>query len=329
MKERKDQNHKQSRKHSRKWLSTPYSFLENLSWIKNNIFGPSKKYKELTSFVPQDVRLNAIEPKIKLGFIGDILPMGEKKLAFDSNLNGFLQDTDFLIGNFEGTISEADKVFMSQAHSERILADLEELFPPERIVLSLANNHSGDFGWNEFSRSSQILKNHGFLTIGESDKSSIMLEKTVNLSTATRWSNRPCSYISDLNDVEKSFNPEAKFNILYPHWGYELQLYPNPGQIRLGRKLLEEWDMIIGHHSHCPQPVTNESKKLLAYSLGDFSIGKNLRKYLYGMVIKTEIGPNNQGEWRAGEVEWRFIRIQHLGKFKTEIRLTRKCIFFS
>lgn len=329
MKESKGRNHKRDRKSRSQWFSTPYSFLEKISWIRNNILGPSKRYKELTNFIPQHVKLNAIEPKIKLAFVGDILPVGERELRFDPGLSRFLQDVNFLIGNFEGTISKAGKVFMGQAHSERILSDLEKLFPPEKTVLSLANNHSGDFGLNEFNKSCQLLKNHGYLTVGKIDEPSIVLEDAINLTTATTWSNRPCSYVSSLNNIDKNLNPESRFNILCPHWGYELQLYPNPGQIRLAMKLLRKWDMIIGHHSHCPQPVAKESKKLIAYSLGDFSIGKNLRNYLHGIVIKTEIGPNDQGRWQAGDVEWRFTKIQHLGKTTTEITLDEKCKFFS
>jgi len=35
----------------------------------------------------------------------------------------------------------------------------------------------------------------------------------------------------------------------------------------------------------------SDSSKLIAYGLGDFCIWEELKDYLYGMVIKVDIGP--------------------------------------
>ena len=100
-----------------------------------------------------------------------------------------------------------------------------------------------------------------------------------------------------------------------------MQLYPSQQQISLGRQLLETWDMIIGHHSHCPQPIASYSvngrNKLLAYSLGDFTFGMNVSKYLSGLIVKVELGPGSDGQWAVGEVQWSSIAIKPSKEYAT------------
>ncbi len=237
----------------KKRFPSPYNFSENLRWLWNNLFGPSKKFKQLTDFLPEKTTLNVISPKIKIGFVGDIMRMKNKDLQFSPELVDFVKNVDFLVGNFEGTISGGKKAFMAQEHSEKILNALETFFPPERFVLSCANNHAGDFGWTAFNKSYQLLKEHHFQTIGRRDEPSILLKNQINVVACTGWSNQPQTpYIVYLKENEDYYNPKADFNILYPHWGYEMQLYPNPNQIEFAKSLLNKWDMIMGHHSHCP-----------------------------------------------------------------------------
>jgi hypothetical protein len=316
-----------------KKISTPYNFKEKLSWLKNNILGPSRKFKKLTDFIPQNIELNEITTEIKLGFIGDIMKMGKKSLEFDPELKNFIADVDYLVGNFEGTISEGKKVFMAQEHNKGIIEDLKDLFPPEKMVLTNANNHSGDFGWTEFNKSYEMLKDNDFIVIGRKDEPSIVLDDIINLTTISKWSNQPCLYIPTFDDIIKSLRPDMKFNILYPHWGYEMQLYPNPDQIENAKNLLEHWDMIIGHHSHCPQPITEyetpDNNKLLAYSLGDFCINVKLNKYRHGIITKVDIGKDKKGNWKTGNVEWKFTYVNQLDKETTKIELREDCKFFT
>ncbi|MBD3228893.1 MAG: hypothetical protein GF329_11960 [Candidatus Lokiarchaeota archaeon] len=316
----------------RKKISTPYNFKEKVCWLKNNIFGPLKKFNDLITFLPQKIQLNDIKPEIKLGFIGDVMKMGKRELEFSDELKNFFNDIDYLIMNFEGTISDGKKVFMAQKHDERIISFLKALFPPKNTILGCSNNHSGDFGWTEFNKSYNMLKEHGFIVMGRRDEPSIMLKHKINLVNLTRWSNQPCEYISKFDCIESYINPEANFKILYPHWGFEMQLYPNSKQIEGTKSLLNDWDLIVGHHSHCPQPITaykiRENLKLVAYSLGNFCFDSKFQKYRHGMVLNAEIGPDQDGKWKVGKVHWKFSFIDHLDKNITEIQISDSCKYF-
>ena len=316
----------------RKWFSTPYNFAEKVVYLKDLVFGPAASNRHLTSFIPQTVTLNNITDRMKLAFVGDILPTGKIPLTITDEVADFISDADFLIANFEGTISNEKKVFMAQSHSKEIISLLAKLFPPEKTVLALANNHGADFGWNEFSKSCELLKAHGFSVIGTRPQPSILLNDQVNVASLTKWSNQPCPYLANFDDSNKAFAPKARFNILFPHWGYENQLYPTPEGIESGQRLLASWDMIVAHHPHCPQPVTayeiNTHRRLLAYSLGDFITGVRMSQYRWGIVLKATIGPDSTGSWQVGHVEWKFTNVKSVGKSENKVELSTDCPYF-
>jgi hypothetical protein len=306
-------------------FSQPYTFRECVAWIWNNLFGPSQKNANLTEWLSSGTTLNQISPVIRLTFIGDIMPCSGRELAIHDDIRQFVSDSDFLIGNFEGTIltTTARPVFMGQRHDPSVLHTLRTLFPAERTVLACSNNHSGDYGWTRYQRSCSILADHGFAVIGRRDTPTILLNHCVSITAGSWWSNQRCTFISSFSDCERNPLPDAAFRIFYPCWGYELQVYPNPAQIATAEQLLKRWNMIVGFHSHCPQPLcgygTDDLRMLVAYSLGNFAFGRNLRKYLSGIVLKVEIGTSHSGKWAAGRVDWRFTKITFPTRRRAEV----------
>lgn len=307
-------------------VSTPYSFEEKMAWLSNNLFGPSTEYKELTPFIPETITLNEITSKVTIASIGDIMMIPGKRLTFSDELKQFFSEADYLIGNFEGTITSEPRGLLDSKHNEQILVDLKGLFPAEKFILTNANNHTCDYSKEELQRSYALQKQHGFIPIGLKEEATVLLKEKINVASVTKWSNKPCPSLAEFGDINKVFNPEAVFNLLSPHWGYEMQLYPNPKQIEKANDLLKEWDMIVGHHSHVPQVITSYkvkgNNKLVAYSLGDFCTFATPEKYLYGIAVKAQIGPDAQGVWRVGKVEWRFSFVNHLDNANIRIELT-------
>jgi len=306
--------------------STPYNFNEKSAWLSNNLFGPSTRYKELTPFIPETTTLNTITPMVTIAFLGDIMMIPGKRLTFSGELKQFFSSADYLIGNFEGTITSAKRGLLGSKHSEQILVDLKALFPPERMILTNANNHTCDYPVQELERSYRLQKQHGFIPIGLKQEPTVLLNNKISVASVTKWSNKPCPYLVEFADIDAVYKKNAAFNLLSPHWGYEMQLYPNPTQIDNAKELLKKWDMIVGHHSHVPQVITSykaaNSNRLVAYSLGDFCTFVKHDKYLYGIVVKAEIGPNKDGIWQVGKLEWRFSYARHLDKNTIRVELT-------
>jgi len=71
---------------------------------------------------------------------------------------------------------------------------------------------------------------------------------------------------------------------------------------------IKDWDLIYGHHSHIPQPITNYGSKLLAFSGGNFTSSKTRKKHISGLIMKCQIGQlKGTEQLRIGKVEWSYI----------------------
>lgn len=311
-----------------KLIVTPYDTAETINWVVKYITGPSRKNAGLVKYIPQSHILNeSVKHEYTIAAVGDIMSMRGRKLVIGGNVREFIRDSDWLVGNFEGTITTAGKsggIALDQ-RIEGVIADpLATLFPPEKTYLSVSNNHAGDFGKEEFFKSVRTLESRFFKVFGFKEKPYIDVCEGLRIISGTMWTNRPCDYISDLDGAEGCVRPGA-FNLLYPHFGFEYELYPRPETVSLGRRLLDRFDAIIGHHSHCPQPVTSEHisgvNRLLAYSLGDFCFGVRKKADQYGIIVKARIGHSADGGLITGKVEWRFTRCRPFsgGKFIVDL----------
>ncbi|MFX1316342.1 MAG: CapA family protein [Promethearchaeota archaeon] len=306
------------------YVSSPYSFKETISWFKRFIVGPDMKNEGNVNYLPRSYSLNNITPKYTISFIGDIMDMSSRDLIIDGSIKNFVRGSDFLIGNFEATLTAEKTAFMKKRHKPQIMDALETLFRSKKTYLSTANNHGGDFGQPFFIYSVSQLKERGFNVFGNKETPFQDLTDDLRVIGSTQWSNRPCDYLIKFEHSEQ-FLKEDSFNLLFPHWGYEMELYPRTTTINHGRTLLNEFDALIGHHSHCPQPVSffsvDNVNKLIAYSLGNFCIGIENKMHSYGIVMKVEIGKNWEDKWLIGKVDWAFIGSRFLNKqeFTVEI----------
>lgn len=294
-------------------IVTPYDAVESIYWLIKYVIGPSKRNVGIVKQIPNTYVLNKnIKPRYTLAFVGDIMPTGKRSVHLSSDLKEFLSDSDYLIANFEGIITQRQKkAFSDCRHNKNIIQTLSEVFLPQRTYLSISNNHAGDFGKEEYFNSVKILESQNFNVCGWKQRPYLDINDSIRIISGTMWSNRECDYVFMLDNVLHHIKPGV-FNILYPHFGYEHELYPRPKIVTMAKELIIKFDAILGHHSHCPQPVTVESvngfNKLLAYSLGNFLSARKIKKYQQGIALKAQLGQSQDSKWLLGNVEWRFTR---------------------
>jgi hypothetical protein len=319
----------------KQFMATPYNTKESIGWVMRHVTGPSKKHSGLVKGMPHSHELNrGVTVKYRLAIVGDIMTIRSGRVEFGPKLREFIKGSDYLVGNFEGTITNAVRPGLTLAfeerHAPRIIDALTDLFAPEKTCLCVSNNHSGDFGKAEFFRSIELLEAEGFRLFGWLERPHLDIENSLRLVCGTMWTNKPCDYICMLKGAEERVRPGV-FNLLYPHFGYEFELYPRPEMVELGRKLTQKFDALVGHHAHCPQPVTAHSvggvNKLIAYSAGDFLGSYKTKKYQYGMIIKAEIGIAPNGSWLMGRAEWRFTRYVPGPKGRITVDITDEDLF--
>ncbi len=301
-----------------KGLANPYNAWETIGLLWRNLVRPSRRNPCRIRFMPQDSRLNLIEPRYSLGFAGDILMMFNRPLHFDASVQAFFAGCTHIIGNMEGVITDLPKEGPDQKHTPDIMDTLARLAPPERFYLSMANNHTGDFGEVACRQSAARFKEFGFHVFGLDQSPWIDLNEQIRIVTGTQWTNRKANYLARLEEPTRHLRDGA-MNILFPHWGYEMECYPRATQVAQMNQWLASFDAVVGHHSHLPQPVTAldtaHGRRLAAYSLGDFCFGVAykhvpvLKHFPYGLMLKASVGPRLDAphQWAIGDVQWRFI----------------------
>lgn len=247
----------------------------------------------------------------------------------DAGLVTFFADADYVVVNMEGVITDRQRM-LALNHRRDIVNYLERLTPRERIIVYVANNHAGDFGYKVFREQYAWLKDQFGYVFGAHDEPALRIGE-VNLTAATGLSNQICNYVPWLKDVDQWYDPSAAFNILLPHWGYEMQLNPHPRQIELAKNLLSKWNLLAGNHSHCPQPVAAYSieneRRAVVYSMGNFCYHHKWPHHRYGKVVKAEIGPGPGGNWQTGKLHWEYTRHQHQPNREMLVHLTPEVRF--
>lgn len=309
--------------------------------------------------------LNRIkEVSIEIGFVGDIMRMKNFLRSYDLRFNPsvkcFFKEVDVIVGNLEGVISLKRGTLLKQSLQTKIISELEDLLisPSSKWLLCLSNNHSADFGLVNFNHSLfSIIQNPNFYVFGRKDIPKVLLTNKINIACASEWSNYDnFEYISKYSNKKlKEYHCFCKFNILFPHWGYENERYVRTRiqkdalalltgekqhyswyqrfiRKRLKKKIralkYRKWDLIFGHHPHVRQPIMKffDNKenvyKLVVFSGGNFTSGALIlrrKKHTRGIIMKCKIGPlaSCPSKMAIGQVKWRKTRIKNkIGKYK-------------
>ncbi|MDR2166911.1 MAG: CapA family protein [Clostridiales bacterium] len=106
-------------------------------------------------------------------------------------------------------------------------------------------------------------------------------------------------------DIAQIREAGADLVVISLHWGAEYVDAPNNMQRQIARALVDAGaDIIMGHHSHTPQPLEwhereDGTRGLIIYSLGNFlsdQIALNIPATQYGMLVTAYVKMSPQGE---------------------------------
>jgi poly-gamma-glutamate synthesis protein (capsule biosynthesis protein) len=272
-----------------------------------SVFIPATK----ESTTPKDERM------ISLVFVGDIMldrgvagsirrrASGDYQFAF-ANVPT-LKNADVLFGNLEGPLSDkgSDRFNL---YSFR--------FAPESItaltgagfdVLSVANNHIGDWGRSAFVDTLSRLESVGIVPVGDvRDEAGETALKTVTVKGQTigflgftdvgpNWLGAgefPRINIASPEYVKKLVTqsaPRVDYLIVSFHFGNEYQTVPSARQRLLAQTAIDAGaKLVVGHHPHVIELVEEYHDGLIAYSLGNFVFDQNFsEETMQGRVLEV------------------------------------------
>jgi poly-gamma-glutamate capsule biosynthesis protein CapA/YwtB (metallophosphatase superfamily) len=140
--------------------------------------------------------------------------------------------------------------------------------------VSLANNHSLDFGEFGFDDTKNYLDKEGIFSFG-----SPYNDRAISSQVEIRGKNL-CFvgyhglYVADTRKVVtevKRLDPLCDFVTVFAHWGVEYENEESIVQNSEAHEFIDAGaDLVIGAHPHVIQPVEVYKEKAIFYSLGNF-----------------------------------------------------------
>lgn len=196
---------------------------------------------------------------------------------FFQNVKHIFEDDDLTVANFEGTLTDlttrADKKFAFRGPAE--YANILTQGSVEAVTL--ANNHSSDYGYQSFLDTKANLDAAGITHFGF-DQIAVKNVKGIKVGLIGIY--ELGGYTKAVNqtkaNIAKAKEAGADLIIVIFHWGEEYKTSPNSHQTTLARLAIDEGaDLVCGHHPHILQGIETYKGKNIVYSLGNFCFGGN------------------------------------------------------
>ena len=202
------------------------------------------------------------------------------------------EDADLRIGNLESPLFESATPRPKRNLLGASPDSAEALSYLGFDALSLGNNHITDQGTEGITKTRGILESRGIAAFGAGEdlgmarKPAFVRTKNqsfaflgyavegqdvgAEMATNSREGCVPLSPEYIESDIA-SAREKAEHVIVSLHWGYQYDQYPDPGQIRMARRIIDYGATIVhGHHPHVLQGMERYKDGLILYSLGNF-----------------------------------------------------------
>ncbi|MHA2063822.1 MAG: CapA family protein [Candidatus Thorarchaeota archaeon] len=251
-----------------------------------------------------ECHMNSIEP-VRILAVGDIM-LGEhpgslglgvlskwKQTGTDplSLIERILSKHHVVIGNLECVLSDSTDRSGYQKLILRALPVFARYLATKGIhVLSVANNHTMDHGYDAFEETVSSLQNVGILVCGtkndparmEMDVSSFGQKRKISFFGASFRPNDTSlepqyvhiAHQKNFENLKSQLYQESKHSdltVVQCHWGDEFITIPSVEQIQLANELVQAGaDVIVGHHSHVYQGLWTINQSPVFFSLGNF-----------------------------------------------------------
>ena len=229
-------------------------------------------------------------------FVGDIMLDGGPGHVISTGRDPFaacsqlLADADYSVGNLECVLGKGGERVLKR-YSFQAAPDAPRFLKKHFSAVSLANNHSSDFGPEGLVEQLRILADSRVASFGAGRtlaeaRQPLVLERhgfkvallgyngfraLTTAATADRAGSAPLEEAQVLEDI-RAARARADAVVPFVHWGPENTPQPRPAQVRLARTMVDAGAAaVIGCHPHVTQTVEMVRGVPIIYSLGNFA----------------------------------------------------------
>jgi poly-gamma-glutamate capsule biosynthesis protein CapA/YwtB (metallophosphatase superfamily) len=232
----------------------------------------------------------------------------------------YLHGFDVVVGNLECVVStQGVPVPNKPYHFRADPRSFSRLNSAGFHIVSLANNHSGDFGAGAFADMLAALPDHGLTPVGGGmnlAKAHLPVIRTVRSTTIgflAYCEVAPMSFAATANSPGHAWLDTAvmradiaavrahvDFLVVFVHWGIEYQSADSAEQQATARRAIEAGaDFVVGSHPHVIQPSETYGGKPIVYSLGNFVFDEMYEDAVRrGNVVMLTIQGSSLLDWK-------------------------------
>ncbi len=264
---------------------------------------------------------------VKLVFVGDIMlddGPGRVMAAGRDPLVAFaplLAGADYRIGNLECPIATVGKPTDSKIYNFRAHPRAVSVLKGRFDALSVANNHSDDYGQAAFAETLDHLKQAVIRSFGggrdlaeahqplwiERNRLKIAVLaynefKPRSFEAGPTWPGIAWSEDSHVvADIRAARAAGADVVIPFMHWGWEREVEPSSRQHNLARLMIDAGaDAVVGSHPHVTQGSEVYRGKPIIYSLGNFVFdGFELPAAKVGWLLQMTVDRGGVTSWQT------------------------------
>ncbi len=220
-----------------------------------------------------------------------------------------VRDADIAVVNLESPISSRGKNIGSIYSFRADPRAVEGLTFAGVDVVTLANNHAGDYGAEALLDTFEIVRKVGIAVVGAGENMRVARTPVFREVRGTKiaflgytpiapaWLSRidasPAVAVLDekliKEDISTALMMGADIVAVLLHWGNEYETTHTKAQGALARTLIDSGaTLVIGHHPHVVQGVERYKGGLIAYSLGNFVFDQNFSEDTRrGLLLKV------------------------------------------
>lgn len=274
--------------------------------LKDFFFAQNKKITETKK-----------ENPVSIIFVGDIMLSRnvDAKIHKYNDYNypyketkDYLKTGDIVFGNLETSVTPGRKITTNEMTFRADPENAKALKDNGFTILSLANNHTPNFGEKGLKDTINYLEKAEIQYVGAGTSQGAEAPATTSVNGlkfaflayttpdvvpsnyeagATRYGTNFAN-ITKMQEAVRNAKLENNFVIVSMHMGTEYQNIPNKTQINFAHSAIDSGaDLVIGHHPHVVQTIEKYKDKCIVYSLGNFVFdqmwSQNTRE---GMIAK-------------------------------------------
>ena len=266
-------------------------------------------------------------PTVELVFGGDVmLADGPGRLIAAGGdplapIASILQAADVAIGNLETSIASSGMPLDNKIYTFRATPQSVKVLKGRFHAMSVANNHSGDYGRDAFMETLSHLRGAGIAAFGgganlsEAHKPYWIEKNGIRIAVLGYDEFKPRSFEAGANwagvawsedsqvvaDIRAARAAGADVVIPFMHWGWEREPEPSQRQRDLAKLMVQAGaDAVVGSHPHVTQGADIVLGKPVIWSLGNLVFdGFELPAAKIGWLLRLSVDKRGIHSWNT------------------------------